>query len=80
MHDRKPEEIHNDEKLESAQKNFPACGHGSGQGRTPPPKIFGSPAGPFRPACACRIPSGPLGLLPQQVGTTSRQLRDKSQA
>src|SRR6201993_4351984 len=40
MHDRKPEEIHNDEKLESAQKNFPACGHGSGQGRTSPPKIL----------------------------------------
>jgi hypothetical protein len=47
MHDRKPKQIHDNEKLESAQKYFPACGHGSGQGRTSPPKIFGSPAGPL---------------------------------
>ena len=39
----------------------------------PRPRYLAPPPDRSRPACACRIPSGPLGLLPRQVGTASRR-------
>src|SRR5215472_8253207 len=63
--------------LDCEQKNLPASGHGSAQGRSIPPKISCSPArSGWTRLARVGFLSGPPGLLPQRDETRDPRRRD----